>query len=74
MLKAKKSKSTKQMSQAVKEVMKEDVTQFHCWIPCRLHWKLRDHVIKLSKKRGGRYTMVEWLIEQLESLPSFESK
>lgn len=74
MLKAKKSKSTKQMEDAIKEVTKEDLVQFHCHIPSRVMWKLRAYLGTEAKKRRARYTLRSWLIERIESLPDSSDK
>lgn len=72
MLKAKKSKSTKQMSQAVKEVLKEESVGVYYKIPYRLKWKLKSYLFHTNKKK--KKTELQWFTEQLESLPDFENK
>lgn len=74
MLKAKKPKSTKQMDDAIKEVMKEDSSPFYFKVPQRLYWKLEEHLTRESKIRNIKYTKRKWLIEQLESLPDPSDK
>lgn len=75
MLKAKKSKSSKQMSEALKEVSKEDgIGIYFSPIPRRLYWKFTQYISAESKNRGCVYQKREWLIEQLEKLPETSDK